>query len=464
MKLPALVLAVSVAANVVLGLWFLKAPPPGTDSRDQSPARGSAAHSGQAATGASPKNDAVWPNLDGRHNLPTLGQPLATASSPTEDAVWPVLIGTGDLSALVERLRAGGFPPDVIRGIVGAQIAEQFNERRQALAGTPEVAPFWQTGMGPPGSQIVMIGSTTFITTNNSGQTAETQTALRALGREQSQLMEQLLGTDYLALDELQRASLQNTYGNLPVEKIVELQRLTRDYSELRSQLITEATPNAAGQQEKFALLEQELRADLTTLLSPDELEQHDMRSSPTASMLRSRLAAFNPTEEEFRALFRVQRNLEQKQGVPPYGSMGQLSGALETLGTGPFLTSMQGVTQPEVLSELQRVLSPERFEEFKLANDPAYRNISRITGRFGLPMSAAQEVVAVQKDIQQRLAAVRTNRSLSPEQRNVELEALSQEANGRITDAIGVRGLEAYREYGGTWLNSLRPTNPTNR
>lgn len=450
MKLPALVLAVSVAANVVLGLWFLKAPPLGTDSPSPSHASGSATPS---AKGAAP--------------TATASAATATAgfqASVQNDAVWPALLGQDDLPGMVQRLRAGGFPPDVVRAIIGAQVGEHFNERRQALTGTPEIAPFWQTGVGPPGSQVVMIGSTTFITNNGRGQTAENQTALRELSREQMQLMEQLLGKDYLASDELQRASLQNTYGNLPVEKIVELQRLTRDYSELRSQLITEATPNAAGHQEKFALLEQELRADLTTLLSPDELEQYDLRSSPTASMLRSRLAAFKPTEEEFRTLFRVQRNLEQKQGVPPYGSMGQLTGALETLNTGPFLTSMQGVTQPEVLSELQRVLSAERFEEFKLANDPAYRNISRITGRFGLPMSAAQEVVAVQKDIQQRLAAVRTNRSLTPEQRNIELEALSQEANGRIADAIGTRGLEAYREYGGTWLNSLRPTNPTNR
>ncbi len=68
-----------------------------------------------------------------------------------------------------------------------------------------------------------------------------------------------------------------------------------------------------AADREKLALLNRERRADLERVLTPEELFEYDLRQGPTAMRLRSQLAAFQPTEEEYRAIFTVQHALDRR-------------------------------------------------------------------------------------------------------------------------------------------------------
>jgi hypothetical protein len=77
---------------------------------------------------------------------------------------------------------------------------------------------------------------------------------------------------------------------------------------------------------------------------------------------------------------------------------------------------------------------------------------------RLELPAAATQQVVEVQSEISKRADAIRKDPSLSDADRGSLLAALADEATGRITAVMGDRGMEAYKQNGGGWLQALKP------
>ncbi len=368
----------------------------------------------------------------------TTATPAAAAQTETAQLaqVWTKL-QAGDLKTLVARLRAAGFSPAMIRSIVAAQVSEQFSARRQALLAQQEETPFWATQQ-------------------RSLMDPKTMTALRELGREQTDLLKELLGPDGLPGSDEMRAMQHRQFGNLPADKIDQIQRIASDYNELRSQVY--ATANGvmlAEDREKLALLEKEQRADIAALLTPEEFENYELRSSTTASLLRSQLGTFKPTEAEFRAIFKATRLAEeQAQSGSPTNGISMIGGP--TMAFSP--------SQTAVLEQARSFLTPERYADLQMALNPSYQMINRLAARLDLPATVAPQVVSLQQNITKRAGALRTDHSLTPDQRNQQLSALQQEATTNLTNVLGgQRGFEAYKQYGGQWLQMLqpRPTNP---
>ena len=79
-------------------------------------------------------------------------------------------------------------------------------------------------------------------------------------------------------------------------------------------------------------------------------------------------------------------------------------------------------------------------------------------------PETTTAEVVAVQKDYAARATAVRTDQSLTPDQRTLAYNALGAQATATLAPALGGdAGIAAYKQTGaGNWLNNLtRPPAP---
>ena len=77
---------------------------------------------------------------------------------------------------------------------------------------------------------------------------------------------------------------------------------------------------------------------------------------------------------------------------------------------------------------------------------------------RLELPAATSQQVVTLQQDIQARARAIQTNRDLPAADRTTQLEALQAEATAKLTTSLTARGLAAYKENGGYWLENLKP------
>lgn len=363
--------------------------------------------------------------------LPTSSAPGAAAAvaAKTEAAQFANLLAilrTGDLKTRVERLRAAGFSAAMIRSIIAAQVSERFSARRKALLGQQQEVPYWATqarGIIDP----------------------NTMSALRELNREQSDFLKELLGPDGVPDSDEMRFYQRRQFGDLAPDKLDQLQRIVSDYADLRTQVYTTANGIMLPEdREKLVLLEKEQRTDMAMLLTPQELENYELRRSSTASQLRSQLGTFKPTEEEFRAIFRAQRTAEEQ-----YGS----------LAGGGYNPTQSHQIQAAVLKQAQAQLPPERYADFQQAIDPAYQMINRLVARLGLPVTVAPQVVTLQQDITQRATVLRSDQSFTTDQRNLQLAALRQEATTNLTNVLGgQRGFEAYKQYGGQWLQMLQP------
>lgn len=414
MKVSTLLLAGSLIANAVLFAIYTGRQPDAGVSPDSSTAAKSAAHGDSAPSTASSSSG-------------TASSARAAADQAAGNA-WQAFRGN-DLKSLADRLRAAGFPLSVIRSVLYNEIAERTSARRKALFGDVPDVPFWKNnnGTGPYNDPKVMA-------------------AMRELSKESAQLIKDALGPDANDQSDEAKAYAKRAYGDLPFDKIEQIQKIVSDYSELRQQVY--AASNGGVQlpedREKLTLLDKEQRADIAKLLSPQEFAEYDIRSSPTSAQLRSRLATFKPTEEEFRAIYQIQLAAD------------------EQMGGGNVYTSEQytqrQAKQKEVDAQIQAMLTPDRATQYQLATDPAYSQINRIAARFDLPAQVALDVVAVQKDVQQRATALRANRELPPVQRTAQLTALQQEAQAKVASTLGPRGFEAYKEYGGQWLQNVAP------
>lgn len=305
MKPTVLLLIVSLATNAVLLLW----------------------HFGLFRSAAS------TPDASGRPSISvatTAGRAAGfTADMPRIAGAWSQL-QSDDLPALVTRLRAAGFPSRVIRSIVAAQVAESFASRRREIIAQQEPIPFWQAGA--PG-----------------GLDPKLMLALLEIDLEQRKTLRALLGPEGAESDGMTALLWRRQFGDeFPLQKADQIGAILADYLVMRQKVQAESVgvPPRPDQRDALDLLEEEQRADIAKVLTPAELENYELRTSRTATVLRSQLAAFAPTEAEFRAIFAVTRSAEAR-----FGSIGDAGNQRQIEG--------------EVRARASAVLGPERFNVF---------------------------------------------------------------------------------------------------
>ncbi|HVS53926.1 MAG TPA: hypothetical protein VHD62_16340 [Opitutaceae bacterium] len=374
----------------------------------------SRSHSAPAAAGASSASAVANP----------------TAAPHFDPGTWDTL-ATPELAATAARLKAEGFPVSLQRAILSALVVEHFADRHKALADLIDAQPWWRGSIYGTASGAKILAQR------------------QQLQRDETDAIDQLLGVGTGA-SAYARASQARRFGNLPPEKATALSRIESDYNELSSEIQSGAQNMLlAEDREKLAFLEQEKRADIAKLLSPDELLEYDLRNSSTATQLRYQLSAFNPTEDEFRAIFKVQQAFDAQYAGGNYQLM--------TLDQ----RRQWSEARTQVAKQIEAVLPPDRAAEYALKTDSSYLQTNALVSRLELPATATNDIVGIQKDITKRVDAMRTDRSLTAEQRTAQLTALGLEADARLMPILGEAGMKAYKQNAGYWLNNLRPPPP---
>ena len=398
-KSAALLLAGSVMLNVMLAIVLL--------------------------IGAARSNDQSPPAAESHRTAAT------GASGPVIDAnLWPEL-SAGDLPEVVARLRAAGFPPNVLRAIVGAQLQEHYAARRRAIDPAAENRPFWKNNPLDP----------------------RTMAAMRQLGREQQKAMRDLLGADAEPDDPMSRARDVRQFGHLSPEKMAEARRIQREFSELRSDIYMSyggAIAITSVEREKLTAIEKQMKAELAKLMTPEEYENYELRGSNTANSLRYQLAAFDASEAEFRSLFQLQRSFDER--------FGQLYSQ-----PSPEEMRLRSEAQRQLTDQIRAALGPARAAEYDRATDHEYRTMTQLVARLDLPAETTTKAWAVRDEMQRRANEAYKDSTLPPDQRAQRLAALQKEGIERLTPILGgSRGIEAYRQYGGQWLENLVPRTRT--
>jgi hypothetical protein len=340
--------------------------------------------------------------------------PRSTNSAGVESSAWAATT-SDDPAALLDRLRAAGFPLRLLRAIATEQVRQQFAPRRAALEARVAQQPFWESGTRDP----------------------QLQAALQELQREQEKALQELLGSEAKP-DDAAVGLLRRRFPDWPDDKIAAIELAQKAHQE-RMRAIR-------GPAEQFAA-EKIAHEEVAALLTKEELDNYELRTSRDANTLRSRLAAFDATEQEFRTLFALQRAYDANY-----------SPLLARGNTTPEAMRERRDAQVQLNEQIRSTLGDERFAAYQRSADASYQQTSRLVARLELPPVAADQLYAVQQDVQQRATTLRTDRTLTPEDRNAQLAALAAEAETKATTTLGSRGFEAYKQYGGSWLQNLQP------
>jgi hypothetical protein len=222
---------------------------------------------------------------------------------------------------------------------------------------------------------------------------------------------------------------------------------LLDDYNEMSIQISRnfQKSGGLPGRDEiqKVVLLEKERHADIEKLLTPEELVEFELRSSPDSDRLRRDTRDFLPSEAEFRALFL----LYQSAGTA-------MQAAWEKASYAELDEATQRRMRDALAEQAKTVLSPERYTEYMQSMDEGSAKLNRIVRRLDLPLTVAADVVSIQKDISSRALELRENQQLSPSDRQAQVAALVQESKTKISTVIGARGFAAYQNNGyEAWL-----------
>ncbi len=414
MKLPALLLTVSLLANAALvGVLALRPGPGVTINSDSSKPAVTAASStaGTDATRAAAQKSAA-----------------SAGVKPAE--AWDHL-QTQDLAALITRLRAAGFPADIIKHMIMELVKERFDAKRFALEKDRFDKPY-------------------FVNLPSEFNDPKLGPELRKLGKEQTEMLQQLLGAslnDLFADTEDGKALLRLQIGNIPPEKLQSLYETANKFGEQRAAIYAglNGGPLLNSDRDKLAAIDQGMRAELAQSLSPAEVDDFVMHSSPTANQLRQVLGPLQPTEAEYRAIFPLYQAFSEQY---PAGAANLT----------PEQTAARQLAQDQLNNQIKGMLGPDQAANYDQAANPAYTQLNKLVGRLDLPLSAAADVAAVQTDVQQRATEIRSDSTLSRAARTTQLNALVQEASDKISTTLGPSGLEAYKTYGGQWLQNIAP------
>lgn len=342
----------------------------------------------------------------------------APKTAPAVSELWQNLSSGDDLAATTQRLRDLGLPAHIVRAIITARVSELFAPRFKALR-KDNAATYWKNA-----------------TVDSRVRQAEYQ-----LYREQQKMLRDLLGADAESPDMnvFSRLRLDSVPAG-KLEAVKDAFRLAEDRrQEVFQNIMGTITPET---QRKLDAIAKDHQATLAGILTPPELDEYNLRNSDVSQNLRYELAAFEPTEEEFRSIYKIWSQLD-----PFVGGLSQEE------------MQRRGNAQQKAREQIKAMLGPVRGAEYERASDYSYRQTSMLVSRLELPPETTLKVWEVKQDIEKRVNPIRMDRTLSNEARTQQLAALAEEGTQRVTALVGTRGIEAYKaQGGGFWLQSIQP------
>lgn len=329
-------------------------------------------------------------------------------------------VESDDYPTYIKNLRDISCPEQTIRDIIIADVNALYARRRALEVVTPD-QQWWRAEPD-----------------TNTLQQATAQ--IRELEQERRDLLATLLGAnweagDLLSLPRPTRPAIPldgPVLGLLPtdVKQAVE-QIAMRSGDRMAEYLAAQRRAGKKADPAVLARIRQEMRRELTAVLSPSQLEEFLLRYSENARGLRAELAqfkSFNATPEEFRAMFRaidpINEQLALLDDSTPQGAQQR-----ETL-----------LAQGEAAVKL--ALGEKRYEQYRLLHDSRYRDALAEAQKAGFPESAdaLYEIKIAAAEEQER---IKNLTGLTDEQRAIVLTKAELERRKAEAEALGQDALD---------------------
>jgi hypothetical protein len=333
-----------------------------------------------------------------------------------------------DYFEYVSKLRKVGCPEETIRDIIIADVNKLYASKARALT-SPGEFKFWK--MDPR---------------YNNSLSLSTQKQLQTLDREKKNLIHDLLGVDLdreMAKQSDGTSYTEQAYAFLSPEKQQQLIAL-RDQARTQERDIYAAADGdlSPEQRQQVDAIRKQRDLAIASLLTPAELEEYQMRSSGTARNMRYSLASFEPSEDEFRQLFKLRKAFDD-----------QFS---NIEGNDKLAQEQRRLAQEATDSQIKSLLGEERYQEYKLAQSGDYQEIYRVTQRYDLPKEVAKNVYDMRRTVEAERRKVEQNQNFTPEQKKEILQAMQQKTEQAVQSAMGEKGYNYYKKRDGDWIQRV--------
>ena len=341
---------------------------------------------------------------------------------------WRALEST-DYRRYIANLRAIECPEETIQDIIVSEVNKKYATREAALKLRGEHVELWE---------LPALAGTA---------AAEKRKKLRELSSEKSALLKDLLGVELpielpTAADFRQHTRFEIALKTLPEAKRDEVRGIQQRYwartEELQQKTHGEYEPE---DQEESMRLRRERRDALAKVLTSQEFEDLELRTSNAASSLRSQLAGFDANEKEFRELFRIRQQLDDesvtRRGAPEDGEARK--------------RSMEVAQQAEL--QIKATLGEQRYADYQRSQDYNFRTLADIAQRYGLPKETAVKGYDIQKTAIAEIQRLQSQ-PLSPEQRAQAMTAIKAETEAAFAQTLGERGYNRYKRNNPQWLD----------
>ncbi len=334
------------------------------------------------------------------------------ASEANQRLKWSS-VEASDYRQYIANLRAVGCPEQTIRDIIITDLDRTYAQRMAKLT-RPE--HYWQAP-------------------NPSARTRESS-EVKAIEEEKRGVIGELLGIE-ADEDAKRRAGLPISYEEgfefLSAGKRVQLREIDHEYR-LKLGASDGAMPyRQVRDQQADAIRRNEIEewrnAAIKTLLTPEELNEYELRVSRLTFQLTWATHAFEPSEQEFRSIFQIEKQ---------FGRTNAFTGFVEP----PDDPS----TKQKFQTALKQALGEQRYAEYQRSSDPNFVNLYDIVRDTGLSKETTKTVYDLNRVAEQRAEAIRKDASLSPETRQTAFQQLGVETDREIAKLLGDSGFNLYR------------------
>lgn len=375
------------------------------------PAEAVSASSPALAPAASP---AIPPSL-------TPDAPSAAGSRPFH---WGQL-ESEDYKTYIARLRTIGCPEQTIRDIIIADLDKLLAPELRNAYGRRSQLKYWY----PEEEEML-----------NDVDPNEVFQRERELDKRKREIVRELVNAD-LARERMKASGQEDYYERrlkfLPEQKRTQVRELFEKFDDAEQQIrgkeATEAGGLTGADREQLHSIRQQREHEVSEMLSPQEKQLYDLWLSPVANEVRHATYGMEATEQEFLTIYEASKAYDD--------AWGQREGDL--LDPNAQLEMQQARLERD--AKIRASLGDERFAAYQRGQDNDYHLLSALVTRFKLPREKAAEVYGYKVLTASYRAQIAADPSVSPQQRQDALQAISEETHKTVR---GVLGPKAYHYY----------------
>jgi hypothetical protein len=355
---------------------------------------------------------------------------LQSAVVQTNAFDWNQLEST-DYRQYIANLRAIHCPESTLRDIIMTDVMHLYALRRGQFYQNGREFKFWETDEKRSLKQT---------------QLEEREKQLAQIDKELPAVLRELLGINYeremnkyfVDTDEDARR-----LSFLSDDKRDQLMALRDRFEGEREHVTYDLKDGALSAEdiEKLKKIDEEQNEALSSLLSPDEKDEYQLCMSPTADHLRKELIGFNPTEAEFRDLFRRQQAIDASYA---YQDMSD-----------PAVRSAKAAAEQSMMDDVKTQLSPDRAAALERSKDPDYQNLTLLTERFDLPAETSQTIADMRQTAEDEKQQLLADKDIPPDRLDAALKAIAAETERAARETLGDKAYAQYSQSAG-WITNL--------